>query len=96
MQGEKIEAWFVSQARRKYFGVESTAYLRANKFTQKSTHWQDELTAKYVFFTSEAIKYLSVLVNSNVLMLCCSSCCEITQNMVFQLLKNFELEINFE
>ena len=56
MQGEKIETWFVSQARRKYFGVESTAYLPANKFTQKSTHWQDELTAKYVFFTSEAIK----------------------------------------
>ena len=27
-------------------------------------------------------------------MLCCS--CEITQNMVFQLLKNFKVEINFE
>ena len=35
MQGEKIEAWFVSQARREYFDVESTAYLSANKFTQK-------------------------------------------------------------
>ena len=39
MQGEKIEAWFVSQARREYFGVESTAYLSANKFTKKPTHW---------------------------------------------------------
>ena len=27
MQGDKIEVWFVSQARREYFGVESTAYL---------------------------------------------------------------------
>ena len=35
MQGEKIEAWFVSQARREYFGVESTAYLCTNKFTKK-------------------------------------------------------------
>ena len=27
------------------------------KFTKKSTHWQDELTAKYVFFfTREAMK----------------------------------------
>ena len=26
MQGEKIEAWFVCQARRQYFGKESTAY----------------------------------------------------------------------
>ena len=39
MQGEKIEAWFVSQSSRKYFGVESTALLSANKFTKKSTHW---------------------------------------------------------
>ena len=34
MQGEKIEAWFVSQASREYFGVESTAFLSANKFTK--------------------------------------------------------------
>ena len=36
IQGEKIEAWFVSQARREYFGVKSkgTAYLSANKFTK--------------------------------------------------------------
>ena len=27
MQGEKIEAWFVSPASREYFGVESTAFL---------------------------------------------------------------------
>ena len=39
MQGGKIEAWFVSQASREYFGVESTAFLSANKFTKKSTHW---------------------------------------------------------
>ena len=39
MQGERIEAWFVSQAHREYFGVESTAYLSANKFTKKPTHW---------------------------------------------------------
>ena len=38
MQGEKIEAWFVSQASREYFGVESTAFLSANKFTKKSTY----------------------------------------------------------
>ena len=39
IQGEKVEAWFVSQARREYFGAESTAYLYANKFTKKCTHW---------------------------------------------------------
>ena len=39
MQGEKVEAWFVSQASKEYFGVESTAFLSANKFTKKSTHW---------------------------------------------------------
>ena len=33
-------------------------------------------------------------VNSSVFMLCCS--CEITRNMVFQLLKSFNVEINFE
>ena len=35
MEGEKIEAWFVSPASRKYFGVESSAFLSANKFTKK-------------------------------------------------------------
>ena len=39
MHGEKIEAWFVSQATREYFGVESTDFLSANKFTKQSTHW---------------------------------------------------------
>ena len=38
MQGEQIEAWFVSLARREYFGDESTAYLSANKFAKNSTH----------------------------------------------------------
>ena len=50
MQGEKIEAWFVFQARRQYFGKESTAYQLPTNSQKKSTHWQDELTAKYVFF----------------------------------------------
>ena len=36
-QGEQLEPWFVSQVRRKYFGVESTADLSANKFSKKST-----------------------------------------------------------
>ena len=35
MQEEIIEAWFVSQASRVYFGVESTAFLSANKFKKK-------------------------------------------------------------
>ena len=39
MQGEEIEAWFVSPGSRECFGVESTAFLSANKFTKKSTHW---------------------------------------------------------
>ena len=39
MLGEKIEAWLLSPASREYFGVESTAFLSANKFTKKSTHW---------------------------------------------------------
>ena len=50
MQGEKLETWFVSEACREYFGVESTVCLSGNKFTKKSTYWEDELTAKYVFF----------------------------------------------
>ena len=45
------------------------------------------------FFISEAIKMLNP-VNSSVFMLRFS--CEITQNMVFQFLKNFKVEINFE
>ena len=34
MQGEKIEAWFVSPSSRKYFGVKSAAFMSANKFTK--------------------------------------------------------------
>ena len=56
MQEEKIEAWFVSQARREYFGVESTAYLICQQIHKKIYPLVDELTVKYVFFTSEAIK----------------------------------------
>ena len=55
MQAEKIEAWFVSQESREYLGVESTAFLSANKFTKKFTHWQDELLNMF-FFINEAIK----------------------------------------
>ena len=77
MQGEKIEAWFVSPASREYFGVESTAFLSASKFTKKLPTGN-----------------MKKSVNSSVFMLCYSS--EITQNMVFQLLKNFKVEINFE
>ena len=43
MQREKIEAWFVSLSSREYFGVESTAFLSANKFKKNLS------TAKYVF-----------------------------------------------
>ena len=51
----KIEAWFLSPASREYFGVESTAFLSASKFSSKIyplVRW----TAKYVFFISEAMK----------------------------------------
>ena len=50
MQGGKTEAWFVSQASRERFRVKSTAFQSAKKFKKKSVHWQDELTARYVFF----------------------------------------------
>ena len=56
MQGGKIEAWFVLQANREYFGVECTALLSANKFKKKIyplVRW----AVKYLcFFISEAIK----------------------------------------
>ena len=34
MQGKKIETWFASPSSKKRFGVESTAFLSANKFTK--------------------------------------------------------------
>ena len=34
MQGQKIEGWFVPPSSREHFGVESTAFLAANKFTK--------------------------------------------------------------
>ena len=47
MLGEKIEAWFLSPASREYFGVESTAFLSASKFSKKiyplRTAMKDEL-----------------------------------------------------
>ena len=55
MLGKKIEAWFLSPASREYFGVKSTAYLSASKFSQKIyplLRW----TAKYVYFISKAMK----------------------------------------
>ena len=54
MQGEKIEAWFVSAASREYFGVESTAFLFSNKFTKKSTHLNYWLNM--FFFINEPMK----------------------------------------
>ena len=39
IQGKKIEVWFVSPANREYFGVESTAFLSASKFTKECNHW---------------------------------------------------------
>ena len=35
MLGQKIEARFLSPARREYFGVASTAFLSASKFSKK-------------------------------------------------------------
>ena len=81
-----MESWFVSPASREYFGVESTTFLSVNKFTKKTYPLLQRLTVKYVFFIGEAIP-------GSVFVLCCS--CEITQNMVFQLLKNSKVEINF-
>ena len=55
MQGEEIEAWFVSPGSRECFGVESTAFLSANKFTKKIyplVRW----TAKFIFVISNATK----------------------------------------
>ena len=34
MKGEEIEGWFLSPASRECFGVESTAFLSASKFTK--------------------------------------------------------------
>ena len=51
MQGQKIEAWFVSQASREYFDVQPAAFLSANNFIKKSTHCKDELAAKKFFFS---------------------------------------------
>ena len=51
MQGKKIETWFVSPSSRKCFGVESAAFLSANKFIKNLS------TGKVMFFSiSEAIK----------------------------------------
>ena len=88
MQGEKTEAWLVSPASREYFTVESQLFCMPTN-SQKIyslVRW----TAKYVFFIREAIKIAVIKI---AFVLCCS--CEITQNMVFQLLKNFKVEINF-
>ena len=55
MLGEKIEACFLSPASREYFGVESTVFLSASKFSKKIyplVRW----TAKYVLFISEAMQ----------------------------------------
>ena len=56
MQGEKIEAWFVSQASREYFGVESTAFLSANKFSKKIYPLLKDELLNMFFFISESMK----------------------------------------
>ena len=55
MLGEKIEVWFLSPASRGHFGVESTAFLSASKFS-KEIYLLVRWTAKYVFFIGEAMK----------------------------------------
>ena len=54
MQGEKIEAWFVSPASREYFGVESTTFLSANKFTKNLS--TGNMNCSLCFFIGGAIK----------------------------------------
>ena len=39
MQGEKKEAWFLFEAIREYFAVETKAFPSASKLTKKSAHW---------------------------------------------------------
>ena len=56
LQVEKTDALFVSTASREYFGVESTDFLSAKKFTKKLPNALVRWMAKYVFFPSEAIK----------------------------------------
>ena len=54
MQGEKIEPWFVCPASTEYFSVESSFSL--SQQIQKKIYALVRLTAKYVFFISQAIK----------------------------------------
>ena len=90
MQGEKTEAWFVSPAGRKYFAVESTTFLYAKKFTKNLP--TGKVNCLICFFIGEAIK---IAVSFSKFQCISGATCEITQNMVFQLLKNFKVEINF-
>ena len=52
MQGERIEAWFVSQARREYFDVESIC----QQIHKKNLPSGEMNSLLNIFFTSEAIK----------------------------------------
>ena len=54
MQGEKIEAWFVSPASREYFGVESTIFCLTTN--SQKIYPLVRRTANYAFFIGEAIK----------------------------------------
>ena len=54
MQGEKIEAWFVSPSSREYFGVESQLFCLPTN--SQKIYPLVQWTAKYVFYISEAIK----------------------------------------
>ena len=55
IQGEKIEASFVFPSSREYFGVESTPFLSAKRFTKNLSTGK---TTCYIcfYFISEAIK----------------------------------------
>ena len=94
----EIDNWdFESCSRLEYFGVESTAYLPTN--SQKNlpigkVRWTNCAAIKCFFrkwsYKNRTVLGRVVLVNSSVFMRCCS--CEITKNILFQLLKNFKVE----
>ena len=50
MPGEKIEAWLVSPVSREYFGVDSTAFLSASKFSKKIYPQIYELLNVFFFY----------------------------------------------
>ena len=91
MQGEKIEAWFVSPSNKEYFGVESTTFCLSTN-SQKIyplVRW----TANYVFFfTGEAMKIAVSF--SKFQCLCAMLLLWDNTKHGFQLLKNFNVARN--